>query len=223
MPETSEDRPRNLPAVPGEAEAVILEGRVIGEPSRPVPLRAVYAVRTVARHDRTRAAGRQVAYVGIGAAVITRRLWESRSTARYERHIRAAELAGDHESALAWDAQRVKFLKDRHTRRADLIELPLKVARELPKIAAGVLGLLIAIGLLLAIASRNVKEVAAPVKTVARIAEWVAIAFSVCTGRSCWRCRGSCSASCGGPGAATRTRRRPGGRWPASRTTTRGS
>ena len=62
--------------------------------------------------------GRNIAYVGIGAAVITRRIWESRSTARYERHIRAAESAGDHESALAWDTQRVKFLKDRHTRRA---------------------------------------------------------------------------------------------------------
>ena len=159
----------------------MLEGRVVDAP-RSVPTRAVHVIRTVARHEHARAAGRNVAYIGMGAAVITRRLWESRSTARYERHIRSAEAAGDHESALAWDTQRVKFLKDRHTRRADMIELPLKVARELPKIAAGVLGLLIVIGILLAIASRNVKEVAAPVRTVAEIAGWVAVAFSVSWG-----------------------------------------
>ena len=169
----------NLPA---RREPAFLEGQVIDEPARTVPQQAARVIRTAVRHDRARAAGRNAAYVGIGAAVITRRIWESRSTARYERHIRSAESAGDHESALAWDTQRVKFLKDRHTRRADLAELPLKVARELPKIAAGVLGILIVIGVLLAIASRNAQEIAVPVKVTARIAGWAAIAFSVSWG-----------------------------------------
>ena len=137
--EADEHEPRNLPAVPGEAEPVILEGQVVSEPPS-VPLRAVHVIRTVARHERSRTAGRNVAYIGIGAAVVTKRMWESRSIARYERSIRSAEAAGDHEAALAWDVQRVKFIKDRHTRRADLVELPLKVAKELPKIAAGFSG-----------------------------------------------------------------------------------
>jgi S-DNA-T family DNA segregation ATPase FtsK/SpoIIIE len=168
---------RHLPA---RIEPPVIEGRVVE--SRTVPQQVVQAARVVAKHDRTRAAGRNVAYVGIGAAVITRRMWEGRTTARYERHIRAAESAGDHEAALAWDTQRVKFVKDRHARRADLVELPLKVFKALPGIAAGLLGVLIATGILLAIASRDAKQVATPVKVTARIAEWAAIAFSVSWG-----------------------------------------
>lgn len=156
----------------------VLEGVVTGRP----PVRVLHAVRTAARHDRARAAGRNVGYIGLGAAVITRRLWESRSTARYERHIRAAEASGDRENALAWDSQRTKFLKDRHQRRTDTFELPVKIMKELPKIAAGALGVLIAIGVLLAIATRNVAEVVVPVEVTADIAGWVALAFSVAWG-----------------------------------------
>ena len=157
------------------------------------------------------AAGRNVAYVGIGAAVITRRLWESRSTARYERHIRSAEAARRPRGGPGVGRRSgSKFLKDRHARRADLVELPLKVARELPKIAAGVLGLLVAIGILLAIASRNSPGGGRPGqggrahRRVGRPSRSPSP-----TGRSCSARRGSCSASCAGPGAATRTPPRP--------------
>jgi S-DNA-T family DNA segregation ATPase FtsK/SpoIIIE len=167
--------------LPARVEPKVIEGVVVEAP-RPFPAQAAHVVRTVARHDRTRAAGRQVAYVGIGAAVIARRLWASRTTARYEQHIRSADAAGDHEAALAWDAQRVKFLKDRHQRRADLVELPLKVFKALPGIALGLLGVLAAVGVLMAIASRNVKEVAAPVRAVAAFIGWAAVAFSVAWG-----------------------------------------
>ncbi len=167
---------RDLPAVPDDGEPVILEGTIV---ARPAPIRAV---QVVARHRHTRTAARNVAYTGIGAAVTARRLWESRSAARYERYIRAAEAAGDHEAALAWDTQRVKFLKDRHQRRTDMVELPLKVALVLPKIALGALVVLIVIGVLLAIGSRNPAEIAAPIRTVAQITEWIAIAFSVSWG-----------------------------------------
>jgi S-DNA-T family DNA segregation ATPase FtsK/SpoIIIE len=167
--------------LPARAEPQVIEGVVV-EPPRSVPAQAVHAVRTAARHERTRAAGRNAAYIGIGAAVICRRVWASRTTARYEQHIRSADAAGDHEAALAWDTQRVKFLKDRHARRADLVELPLKVFKALPGIAAGFLGILIVTGILLAIASKDAKQVATPVKVAARIAEWAAIAFSVSWG-----------------------------------------
>jgi S-DNA-T family DNA segregation ATPase FtsK/SpoIIIE len=166
----------------GDAPPRILEGRVVDEPSRPVPLRPVHAVKVIATHQRTRAAAAHVAYVGIGASVVVKRLWESRSTARYERYIRSAEAAGDREAALQWDQQRTKFLKDRHQRRTAMVELPIKLARELPKIAIGVLGVLVAIGILLAIATKHIAEVSEPVKVTARIAEWVAIAFSVTWG-----------------------------------------
>jgi S-DNA-T family DNA segregation ATPase FtsK/SpoIIIE len=173
---------QRLPAVRGDGQ--VLEGEIISPAAVPrtVPLRVIRAARTVVRHDRTRAAGRNLAYVGIGAAVITRRLWEARSTARYERHIRAAEASGDREMALEWERQRAKFLKDRHQRRTDLVELPLKVALVLPKLAAGILGVLAGIGVLLAIATRNPQEIATPVRVVAEITGWVAVAFSVAWG-----------------------------------------
>ena len=176
--------PEKLPAVPGERDPgpVVLEGQVVEDVPRPVPLRAVHVIRTVARHERSRAAGRNIVYIGMGAAVITKRLWESRSTARYERYIRSAEASGDREAALEWDKQRATFLRDRHQRRAAMIELPVKLAKELPKIAGGFLAVLIAIGVLLAIATRHIAEVAVPVKVVARIVEWAAIAFSIAWG-----------------------------------------
>ncbi len=169
-------------SLPARRDPAVLEGQVAGEPARTVPRQAARVIATAVRHDRARAAGRNAAYIGIGAAVITRRLWESRSTARYERSIRSAEAAGDHEAALAWDAQRVKFLKDRHNRRADLVELPLKVFKALPGIAAGFLGILIVIGVLMAIGSRNMKEAGAPVRAVAQFVAWATIAFSVAWG-----------------------------------------
>lgn len=200
------------------AAPVTLEGRVVDDRPRPVPLRAVHAVGVIARHEHTRKVGRNVGYIGTGAAVVARRLWESRSTARYERYIRSAEAAGDREAALEWEKQRAVFLRDRHQRRADLIRLRVTLAKELPKIALGVVVVFAAIGVLLAVATRRIGELAVPFEVAAHIAEWVAIAFSVSWGRSCSACRGSSWPRCGGPGAATRTPPPPGGRWPGSRT-----
>src|SRR6185437_16623307 len=166
----------------GAVEAEVIEGVIVDEATPSVPVRVVQAARTVARHPHARAAGRHAAYVGVGAWIIAKRLWESRSIARYERSIRSAEAAGDHEAALAWDAQRIKFAKDRHARRADLVELPLKVFKALPGIGLGLVGVLAAIGALMALGARNIREVSAPFKAVAAFTQWVAIAFSVSWG-----------------------------------------
>jgi len=176
--------PEELPAVPGarEAEEVILEGVVVDDPPLSGPARVVHAVRVVVQHEHARRAGRHLGYIPLGAAVVARRLWVSRTTARYERWLRMAEATGSHEAALEWEERLARFRKDRHQRRVDMIEVPLKVALVLPKIAAGVFGVLAAIGVLLAIATRHVREVAVPVEIVARITEWVAIAVSVAWG-----------------------------------------
>ncbi len=111
---------RNLPAVPGAADPEVLEGRVVGPP-RPAPLRVI---RVVARHEHTRAVGRNLAYVPLGAAVVTRRLWDSRTAARYERWMRAAEASGDLDKVLALEERLAEFRRDRHQRRIDMIEVP---------------------------------------------------------------------------------------------------
>ncbi len=71
------------------------------------------------------------------------------------------------------------FRKDRHQRRMDWIETPLKVVMALPKIG---LGLFAAIGIFLGIAAKRIAEVAVPFQVVARIVMWAGIAISVSYG-----------------------------------------
>lgn len=189
---TAEDQPRagrtgNLPAVPGDAdlEPRAIEGMIVAEPPAApasAPLRVVRAARAVVQHEHAKTAGRNLAYIGLGAAVTVRRLWDSRSTARYERFMRAAEAAGNHEAALEWDDRLQTFRRDRHQRRIDMIEVPVRVLLQLPKIALGLVLVLALIGVLLGIATRHIAEIAAPFEVVARIIEWTVIAVSVSWG-----------------------------------------
>ena len=109
------------------------------------------ALRRVATHPGTRTALRQAAHVVVGGHVVTRRAWDSRTTARHERMMRAAELKGDHETAYEWATRADAFRKDRHQRRMDMLKAPYHVAK------AAVLGTgitaagLLALGVALAI------------------------------------------------------------------------
>jgi DNA segregation ATPase FtsK/SpoIIIE, S-DNA-T family len=176
----------NLPAVPAssDVDAGVLDGEVIDGPStRAAVLRpAVQVVLIVIRHEHARTAGRHVAYIPLGAAVVTRRLWDSRSTARYERMIRAAEAVGDHQAALDWDARRTEFTRARHGRRMDLIALPGKVAMAAPKVAAGTVAVLGGTGVLMAVATRHASEVAVPFEVVAHVVMAIVVVVSVVWG-----------------------------------------
>ncbi len=174
-------------ALPELAEVV--DGVVVDEPvSRPpsvvqvVIVRPVQVIKVVVRHDHTRTAGRHVMYIPLGALVRGKRLWDSRSTARYERFIRAAEAVGNHETALEWETRRAQFIKDRHQRRADMIELPLKVLLAVPKIALGMFLVLAVLGIFLAIGTKHIGETVAPFKAVADIVEWTTLVVSVAWG-----------------------------------------
>jgi DNA segregation ATPase FtsK/SpoIIIE, S-DNA-T family len=96
----------NLPAVATGDEVV--DGVVVDEPGQPpqspvivLIQRPVHVVQLVVRHEHTRAAGRHAGYVGAGAAIAFRRAWDGRTTARYDRFLRAAEEMGNHEAALS--------------------------------------------------------------------------------------------------------------------------
>lgn len=180
-------RQREDPAVLGAAEVEqdVIEGEVVDEPrARPVPVAAevVRIVQVVVRHEHTRMASRNVAYIGVGAYAVAKRLWDSRTTARYERWMRAAEQSGDHEAVLEWETRLSSFRNDRHQRRKEWVELPVNIIAQLPKIAGGAVAVLAAIGILLAIATRNAAEVATPFVVVARITELIAIVVSVAWG-----------------------------------------
>jgi DNA segregation ATPase FtsK/SpoIIIE, S-DNA-T family len=158
-----EDGGRYLPAL---VDDDAIEGVIVDAPPSG-PARMVHAARAAAGHEHTRAAARNTAYVAVGAAVVFRRLWDSRTTARYERGFRAAESGGDHEAMLKWEHQRAQFLKDRHQRRTDMIRVPLEVLLAIPKIIIGGALALLVLGILMAIATANARDVTAPALALA--------------------------------------------------------
>jgi len=173
-------------ALPEPAEVVeVVEGVVVDDAAPMLPsvvLLPVQVIRIVVQHEHARTAGRHLAYIPLGAAVVAGRLWDSRSTSRYERFMRAAEAAGNHEAALEWDDRMQAFRKDRHQRRMDMIQVPVQVLLAIPKIALGLFLVLAVIGVFLGIAAKRVSEIAVPFEVVARIVEWVALAVSVAWG-----------------------------------------
>lgn len=173
-----------IPLDGAQIEEDVIEGEIVDEAAGPVPAvrQVVQVVRMVVQHEHTRNVACNIAYVGLGAKVVGKRLWEGRTAARYERWIRSAEQSGDPELALEWEKRLAHFRDSRHDRRKDMIELPLAVFMALPKIAAGLLGILAAIGILLAIATKNPKELVVPIEIVARAVEIVAIVISVAWG-----------------------------------------
>jgi DNA segregation ATPase FtsK/SpoIIIE, S-DNA-T family len=176
---------------PAEVDAKVVEGVVVDdEPAvtRPpsvvqvVVVRPVQVIKVVVKHDHTKTIGRNLMFIPLGALVAVKRLWESRSTARYERMFRAAEAAGNHEAALDWETRRVQFMKDRHQRRTDLIENTQQVLKALPHIVLGLFILLAATGIFLAVGTKHIAELIAPFMAIAETVKWTVIAVSVSYG-----------------------------------------
>jgi DNA segregation ATPase FtsK/SpoIIIE, S-DNA-T family len=179
----------DLPAIPLESEVDdIFEGVIVDEPSsRPVVIlkpvvNVVNVVQVVARHKHTRTAGKHLAYIPIGAIVVAKRVWEARSTSRYDRMIRAAEATGNHEAALNWEERRARFVRERHGRRMDVIALPGKVLVKAPRVAGGAVAVLGGTGLLLAIGTRHAGAFLVPFTTVAHVVAWAVFVGSVTWG-----------------------------------------
>jgi S-DNA-T family DNA segregation ATPase FtsK/SpoIIIE len=173
-----------LPAVPEprEIEPEIVEGQVVDGPPPALPLRAVRVVTIVVRHEHARRAGRHLGYIPLGAVVVVRRLWESRTTAVHQQMIRAAKASGDQESALKWAELAEKFREGRHKRRVERREMALKTARALPWILLSLLVTPAVLGIMLAIATKHIAEVKVPFEVTADIVKWAVIAVSVSYG-----------------------------------------
>jgi len=182
-----------LPAVPddNDLDEGVIEGEIVDsdEPAhapavvvlRPV-VQVVQVVLVVVRHEHAKTATRHVSYVPLGVFVVGRRVWESRSAARYDRAIRAAESTGNHQAALEWDQRRAEFVKARHERRMQRVQSRIAVARALPWIALSFLVVPVALGVLLAIAQRRAGALVEPVEIVARVTGDVFAAVAVAWG-----------------------------------------
>ncbi|MFE9878623.1 FtsK/SpoIIIE domain-containing protein [Streptomyces sp. NPDC005784] len=137
-------------------------------PAPPVPLwvRSGRAIRTAVTHETTKATARAIArhtlYVAGGARIAAKRTWDGRTASRYERMFRAAEAAGNHEMATEWEERGQHFREARHRRRMDLLHSPLEAAKGVAVSAGMGVGSLVALGVVMAIATKDVTQVITP-------------------------------------------------------------
>ncbi|MFI5756547.1 ATP-binding protein [Streptomyces sp. NPDC051569] len=135
---------------------------------QPVPLwvRSGRAVKTALTHESTRSTARAVVRHGLytfnGGRIVARRTWDGRTGARYERMLRAAEAAGNHELATEWEERLQHFRDARHRRRMDLLTSPVDVAKGAAVGTGMSIGLLIALGVVMAINTGSVGDVITP-------------------------------------------------------------
>ncbi|MGW0968753.1 FtsK/SpoIIIE domain-containing protein [Streptomyces sp. NPDC002516] len=137
-------------------------------PAAPVPLwvRSGRAIRTVVTHETTKTTARAVArhtlYVAGGARIAAKRTWDGRTASRYERMFRAAEAAGNHEIAAEWEERGQHFREARHRRRMDLLHSPVDAAKGVAVSAGMGVGSLVALGGVMAVATKDVTQVVTP-------------------------------------------------------------
>jgi S-DNA-T family DNA segregation ATPase FtsK/SpoIIIE len=185
--------PGGLPAVPDfmppdlpDDDVPVLDGTVLpagaAQEALTPALRVRAVITDVARHSATKTATRQVLYVALGGKEAVVRLWNARTTAPYRRQLAAAAKTGDQETALKWAQMIEQSRRNRHIRRVDMISLPFKIAAGLPKVALGFFGVLVAIGVLLAIADHDIQQIATPIRVVANITKIVVVVVSIAWG-----------------------------------------
>ncbi|MEU7097735.1 FtsK/SpoIIIE domain-containing protein [Streptomyces longwoodensis] len=155
-PPTPDTAPTVLTVVPNPAHV------------RPVPLwvRSGRALRTAVKHESTKATARAVVRHGLytvnGGRMVARRTWDGRTGSRYERYMRAAEAAGNMELAAEWEERLQRFRDARHRRRMDLLHSPLDVAKGAAVGTGMGIGVLVALGIVMALNTHEVGDVFTP-------------------------------------------------------------
>ncbi|MEU6524518.1 FtsK/SpoIIIE domain-containing protein [Streptomyces sp. NPDC046924] len=141
-------------------------------PPAPVPLwvRSCHVIKRIATDERTtntlRFTARHSLFVAGGARIVARRAWDGRTAARYERYMRTAEAAGNLEAAAEWEERGQRFRDARHRRRMDLLHSPVEAARGVLVGTGMGIGGLVALGVVLAIATKDASEVVTPLMAV---------------------------------------------------------
>ncbi|OLM08290.1 FtsK/SpoIIIE domain-containing protein [Pseudonocardia sp. Ae505_Ps2] len=111
-------------------------------------------------------------YVLSGAGVLWTRWRDTHGTTRYERQMRAAEAACDQDRLLEWEARDTAEKARRHGRVMDWINAPLAWLKAAGAAVLGVIGLLVGLGVVLALASRDITQVIGPVVAVIDAVAW---------------------------------------------------
>lgn len=147
---------------------------------------AATVARTVVTHQRTKTTVKFVArnsiYVAQGALVLARRVWEAKTNSRYERQMRSAEAAGSQELLQEWETRAEQARQRRHERRMDWLQAPWDLAKAIGIFGATVVGVLLVLGVLLAVASSDLSRILGPITAVLDLIEWTAWAFAIAWG-----------------------------------------
>jgi len=140
----------------------------------------------VATHDRTKTTGKLVArnaiYVGQGAGVLVKRLWEAKTNSRYERQMRSAEAGGNQELLQEWENRAEQAKQRRHDRTMDWLRSPWDFAKAIAIVGVTLFGVLLALGILLAISAGDASRILGPIQGVLDLIEWTVWAFAIAWG-----------------------------------------
>lgn len=184
--------PPHQPASPPiEAELVTEEEWAEVQRRKALERRAGYradivTVHRVVTHRRTKASakavGRHILFVPAGALVLGRRLWEAKTNSRYERIMRAAEALRNWERLEEWEERAEQARERRHKRRMDWIRAPLELLRALALAFAGLCGLLLGLGILLAVGYKDAAWIVTPLARFVDLVVWVSWAITIVWG-----------------------------------------
>ncbi|MEV5296723.1 FtsK/SpoIIIE domain-containing protein [Amycolatopsis methanolica] len=143
-------------------------------------------VRFAATHDYTKSAGkalvRHSTYVVGGAGVLAKRVWEAKTNSRYERLLRAAEVQGDWDRLGEWEQRAEQARERRHRRRMDWLDAPAKLVKAVVIGSASLVGFLLALGIVLAITSKDIGQVLGPIEALMNLIQWIAWVVTVAWG-----------------------------------------
>jgi hypothetical protein len=96
--------------------------------------------------------------------VLAKRWRDAHGASRYERLMTQAELAGNHEMLLEWETRDVSEKQRRHDRVMDWIRSPLDLLRAIAVGFAATTMLLLGLGIVLALANKDIALVIAPIR-----------------------------------------------------------
>lgn len=174
LPQDAKDTPRDAPDAPtGTQDAT-------PRPRRRIRVDSLRRVLVETRQNGAwRATVRHGSYIVGGTRILTRRAWDSRTTARHERMMRAAEAAGQEDVARDWEQRAYIYRQSRHRRRMELLQLAINAPKAIAMGTAGGAGILLMLGIMLAWANHDVHDVLAPLNATISLVSWVAFLAGV--------------------------------------------
>lgn len=147
-----------------------LSWRQAGSLPRRATVYAITTVRALGAHPRTRhttkALGRHLWYPLAGTAVVVKHWRDAHGAGRYERMMRQAELAGNEEMLREWEARDVAEKQRRHARVMDWVHSPIELLRALLVVTLTTTGMLLGLGMLVALATSDLSQVLGPITGV---------------------------------------------------------